>query len=93
MLNIRLSEDLECKLAEEARLAHKSRSELAREALALYLRVRRRRRFLTRMRQAAGALDEAESKVLANESLPLDNEVLTITEAYQDYESGNKWWE
>jgi predicted transcriptional regulator len=92
MLNIRLPIELERKLTEEAKLAQKTRSELAREALALYLRIRQRRRHVARLRQAAAALDEIEAQALADESLPLDNEALAIAEASARYEADDKWW-
>jgi metal-responsive CopG/Arc/MetJ family transcriptional regulator len=92
MLNIRLPIELERKLTEEAKLAQKSRSELAREALKLYLRLCQRRRHLARLRQAAAALYETEAYALAKESLPLDNEALAIAEALENDEDNDKWW-
>lgn len=92
MLNIRLPEELERQLVEEARLTSKSRSQLTREALALYLRVRRRRRFLMRMRRAADAVNDAEALALADESLVFDNEAQAIAEGRGDYDPGEVWW-
>jgi len=55
-ISIRLPEDLENKLGEEAQRAHKKRSELAREAIADYLQRVERERFLADMRRAAQAV-------------------------------------
>lgn len=93
MLNIRLPEELERKLLEEARLTHKSRSEMTREALTLYLRIRRRRRFVARMRLAAAALNGADAAALADESLRFDNEALAVADAHPGYNFREKWWE
>lgn len=92
MLNIRLPEELERKLTEEARQSHKSRSEVAREALVLYLRARRRRRYIDRLRRAAATLREAEARALAEESLPLDEESFAVGEAPASYGGDDKWW-
>jgi Arc/MetJ-type ribon-helix-helix transcriptional regulator len=93
MLHIRLPEPLEQELAQEARNAHKSRSEVAREALSVYLHLRRRRRFMGKLQDAASALDGAEARTLANESLPLDEEALGIPEGGGRYaENVDKWW-
>jgi metal-responsive CopG/Arc/MetJ family transcriptional regulator len=92
MLNIRLPEKLERQLEEEARRSDRSRSEVARDALAFYLRIHRRRRYIERLKQAAALLAEAEARALADEALPLDNEALAVAEAPSEYADGDKWW-
>lgn len=94
MLNIRLPESLNQALAEEARQRHTSRSEVARDALAFYLRAKRRQRFMKQMQQAATRLSEVEARDLAEEGLALDNEVLERAEAYTTREDANTpWWQ
>ncbi|HET7371370.1 MAG TPA: ribbon-helix-helix protein, CopG family [Gammaproteobacteria bacterium] len=92
MLNIRLPEELERKLAEEAEQSRRSRSEIAREALSLYLRAHRRQRYINRLRSAASTLRQAEAIAIAEESLPLDEESLAIAESAVRYDNDDKWW-
>lgn len=85
LLSVRIPKELEKKLDEEAKLAHKKRAELVRDALSAYLRARERGRFLSRLEQAARAMsqDEAartEASEVAEDFLPLDNEALDIAE-------------
>lgn len=86
LLSVRLPKELERKLDEEVKLAHKKRGELVRTALSAYLRARERERFMSELERAARALaqDEGarrETVVLAEEFLPLENEALDIAEA------------
>lgn len=93
VLNIRLPEQLERQLAEEARRSDRSRSEVARDALAFYLRIHRRRRYIERLKRAAALLAEAEARALADEALPLDDEALAVAEAPATYgDNADKWW-
>jgi predicted transcriptional regulator len=93
MLNIRLPDELNQKLVEEARLSHRSRSEVTREALALYLRAHRRRRYIARLQRAAATLREAEARTLAEESLPLDEESFAVGEASENHDANpDRWW-
>lgn len=93
MLNIRLPDSLNQALVEEARQRHTSRSEVARDALAFYLRAKHRQRFMQQMQQAANRLNDVETRHLAAESITLDNEALSVAEAGTDDDSGTPWWQ
>lgn len=79
-LSMRLDDELDALLSREAELGNRSRSEVAREALAAWLAQRERQRFIAQLARAARALDADESRALAAESLPLDNEALLAAE-------------
>lgn len=87
-LSIRLPKDLEDKLAAEARLSHKKRAEVLREALTAHLRALERERFLGKLVQASKAIDREESLAVSEEFLPLDNEALDIAEGRKP---GDPW--
>ena len=101
-LSLRLSEDIEARLARESELEGRSRSEVARQAIAEFLARRERERFMAEMVTAARALaadPEArrEAQELAEESVALDNEALDQAEGRKPGEawpdgSGDKWW-
>jgi predicted transcriptional regulator len=81
-LTIRLSDELEQGLEEEARLSRRPSTELAEEAIAAFLEERRRDRFREALARAANALGrDQEALDLAEEFLPLDNEALELAEA------------
>ena len=84
LLSIRLSKGLDARLSEESRLAKQPKFLIARVALERFLSHRRRERFLARMTRAAQAIYPEGTIALANEALPLDNEVLTLTEDGED---------
>lgn len=102
LLSIRVPKELEKKLAEEAKVSHKKRAQLVREALSAYLRAQERGRFLGEMARAARALatDEGarrEALEIAEESVAFDNEALDIAEGRKPgdpwpEERGEKWW-
>lgn len=85
VLSLRLDEELERLLAQEARRGDVTRSELARQALASFLRERERQRFLDEIARAARALDPDESRTLAEEALPAGNEALLASEPRAKY--------
>jgi metal-responsive CopG/Arc/MetJ family transcriptional regulator len=101
-LSIRLPEELDEKLEQEARLLHKKRSELAREAIAEYIEARERERFMGEFIAEARAVygDETlrrEAQEIAEEFLPFDNEALDAAEGRKPgkslpEEKDNKWW-
>lgn len=79
--NLQLPEDLESRLDEEARRVGVARSEVARTAIAVFLKRRERQRtiaaFVSEARAAyAEPKIRREALALAEEALPLDNEVL-----------------
>lgn len=101
-ISLRLPEELEAKLAQEAKLEGKPRSEIAREAIAEFLARRERERFMAEMVAAARALasdPEArrEAIELAEEAVALDNEALDLAEGRKPGEPwpeelGERWW-
>lgn len=99
-LNIRLTDQLDQQLSHEAQLENRTRSDVARDALAWYLAEIEKKRFMNQL------LDEARTSYsqavihdaaiqMAEESLPLDNEVLAATEQplpAKRLRSAKKWW-
>jgi len=89
-LSLRLPEDLESRLDEEAQREGVARSEVARAAIAEFLDRRERERhiaaFVAEARAAYGdARIRNEALALAEEALPLDNEGLHVAEARGRY--------
>jgi predicted transcriptional regulator len=80
IISLRLSKDLDHKLAREAELANKARSEIAREAIAEYLARLERDRFIAQIARAARARGTEEALAIAHEALPHDNEALDLAE-------------
>jgi len=83
--SLRLPEELESRLGEEARHCGQPRSELIREALEKLLRRREQERFMAGLVAAAEALASdtsarAESLDLAADFLPADSEALALAE-------------
>lgn len=101
-LSLRIPEDLEQRLEEEARHEGVPRSEVARNALSDYLARRERERFMAELVAAAKAMAQnpaamREARELAEEFLPLDNEALDIAEGRKPGEpaadeSDERWW-
>lgn len=96
-LSIRFPDELERKLDEEARLAHKGRSELVREAVQEYVQRREKERFMQgmveEMREWQG--DEAtrrESCELSDAMPDDDLETLTRTEQDAGVDPNQRWW-
>lgn len=102
MLNIRLTDQIEQQLSEEARRENRTRSEIARDALTWYLTEIEKKRFMDQLleeaREAyANENIRQEAKEIAEEFLPLENEALDIAEdpksgKLQHEEPGEKWW-
>lgn len=82
-LSLRLPEDLETKLAQEAEREGCARSDVARQAIADYLVRRERERFMnelvSEMRSMTPAM-RVESLAMAEEALVTDNEALELAE-------------
>lgn len=94
-LSIRLSEELEERLDQEARLRETNRSEVARQALADYLRRSERERFMAELLEEARQLkNDPETLRLVEEWLPIDNEAMEIAEG-RPAGAGEEdpWWE
>lgn len=101
-LNIRLTEQIEQRLTEEAERENKTRSEIARDALTWYLTEIEKKRFMDQLLEEARSAYantniRQEAQAIAEEFLPLENEIL---ERAEDPISGNlttaglseKWW-
>lgn len=101
-ISLRLPEDLDRKLAEEAESAGRPRSEVVRDALAEYLARRERARFMAEFIAEAkkGYADpemRQEAIEMAEESISLSNEALNLAEGRQPGETwpeeqGERWW-
>ena len=101
-ISLRLPEELEARLSEEAELEGKPRSEIAREAIADYLVRRERERFMAELvaEMREWLQDEAavrESRDLAEEAMVTDNEALDLAEGRKPGEPwpeelGERWW-
>ena len=79
ILNMRLDDELDRRLAREAILENQTRSELARAAIANYLAQRERRRFQAALLRAARARGDREAVAIAEEALYTDNEALELS--------------
>ena len=101
-LNIRLTEQIEQRLTEEAERENKTRSEIARDALTWYLTEIEKKRFMDQLLEEArsgyaNSNIRQEAQAIAEEFLPLENEIL---ERVEGPVSGNlttaglseKWW-
>jgi predicted transcriptional regulator len=100
--SLRLPQDLERRLGEEARHCGQPRSELIREALEELLRRREQQRFMAGLVAAAEALasdasGRAEILGVAADFLPADGEALALAEETTSLEltgqpSPQPWW-
>jgi predicted transcriptional regulator len=79
-LNMRLDGALDRRLQREAELQDRTRSDVARQAIASFLAQRERQRFLDEIARAARRGSEREAVALAEEALETDNEALAIAE-------------
>jgi len=96
-LSIRLPDDLDVALSREAELEAKSRSELARKAIAEYLQRLEKDRFMAKL-TAEAKLAYADPKIF-QESLEIaevtvDSGLDAIIEAErkEGIDPGEKWW-
>lgn len=80
-LNMRLDDDLEARLAREASLLDRTRSDLARTALEAYLAHCERQRFQAEILRAARARGDKEAIAAVAEALYTDNESFDLTQA------------
>jgi len=91
--SLRLPEDLESRLDEEARREGLARSEVARTAIAEFLERRERARYMAAFVAEARAAYanpkiRKEALTLVEEALPLDNEGLRVAESRGPYRAG-----
>lgn len=81
-VSIRLPDDVALSLNREAERTQRAKSEIARDAIADYLKRQERGRFLAEIARAARAGSKSEAFDFADEALPLDNEALEQTERF-----------
>jgi predicted transcriptional regulator len=101
-LNIRLTEQIEQRLSEEAERENKTRSEIARDALNWYLLEIEKKRFMDQLLEEARAAYSndsirQEAQAMAEEFLPVENAMLENVEGrisgdLSHAESPEKWW-
>lgn len=97
-ISVRLPEDVERKLQEEARISRKNRSELVREAVGEYLTRRERERLLAGMAEAAKNLysdPDARDEGLeaAEDGLEEWLDDIEREERSAGADPNEKWWE
>lgn len=81
LVSIRLPDEVENRLAQEAERARRPKSEIAREAIVEYLKRLERDRFLGEIARASRSREDEEALEFAEEALSLDNEALAIAES------------
>ncbi|QTF91967.1 ribbon-helix-helix protein, CopG family [Halomonas sp. BM-2019] len=96
-LSIRFPEDLERRLDEEARLAHKGRSELVREAVQEYVLRLERERFMEEMVREMHEWQgdpnaRRESDNMSDEMPDDDLDALIRTEREIGVDPDERWW-
>lgn len=96
-ISLRLPEEIETRLAEEARLEGRPRSEVVREAIVEYITRRERERFMEEMVAAARALAaDAESRremlEIAEDTVDDGLDAIIAEERAAGIEPGEKWW-
>ncbi|MGH8203923.1 MAG: ribbon-helix-helix protein, CopG family [Steroidobacteraceae bacterium] len=92
--SLRLPENLESRLDEEARREGVARSEIARTAIAEFLERKERQRYIAAfVIEARAAYADPrirkEALALAEEAVPLDNEGLRVAETRVSYRDGS----
>jgi predicted transcriptional regulator len=80
LISIRLSDEIEARLAREAERLRSPKSEIARDAIVDYLKRLETQRFLDDIALAARARGTHEALSIAEEALVLDNEALEATD-------------
>lgn len=81
LISIRLPDEIEADLSDEAERSQRAKSEIVRDAIVDYLKRQERARFLAKIARAARAVGDSEAMAMAEEALPGDNEALEIAEA------------
>jgi metal-responsive CopG/Arc/MetJ family transcriptional regulator len=96
-LSVRLPDDVENLLEKEAVLAHKSRSELVREAITEYVVQRERKRFMEEMvdeaRRAYADSDiREEAQAISEEAVDDGLDAIIDEERAAGIDPDEKWW-
>ncbi len=81
LISLRLSDDLTALLNQEAKVSKRAKSEIARTAIADYLKKEERERFIAEYVKSAMDRDPTEALEMAEEFLPLENEALALNES------------
>lgn len=89
-ISIRIPDDLDQRLTEEAELENRARSDIARDALLWYLEAMEKQRFMQTILNDAQRLTESDTVGVSEEFLKLDNEALTIGEPRGRYNPRKK---
>lgn len=81
LISLRLPDDLDALLNREAKASQRAKSEIARTAIADYLKNQERERFMAAYVRSIATRDPAEALAMAEEFLPLENEALALAES------------
>lgn len=81
LISLRLPDDLDALLNQEAKASQRAKSEIARTAIADYLKRQERQRFMAAYVRSIVSRDPAEALAVAEEFLPLENEALALAES------------
>lgn len=81
LISLRLPDDLDALLNQEAKASQRAKSEIARTAIADYLKKQERERFMTAYVRSIASRDPSEALAMAEEFLPLENEALALAES------------
>jgi len=99
-ISIRLPEDIEQQLNEEARFSDKNRSELVREAVGEYLTRKQKERLITEMKNAATALYADSEATAESRQIQQDFDAVDTTQQQLETEEraagidpDKKWWD
>ncbi len=76
-----MPDDLDTLLNQEAKASKRAKSEIARTAIADYLKKQERERYMAAYIKSAIARDPKEALEMAEEFLPLENEALALAES------------
>jgi predicted transcriptional regulator len=79
LVSIRLPDDVEAQLANEAARTQRPKSEIARDAIVDYLARSERDRFFAEIARAARERGSADALTAAAAAVPLDNEALALS--------------
>jgi len=96
-LSLRLPDDFDTRLEEEARLAGKTRSEIARQAIAEFLERREKERFMAELveearRAYADPAIRKEALEIANDTVDDGLDQVIADERAAGIDPGEKWW-
>ena len=96
-ISLRLPDDIEARLAEEARIEGLPRSEVVREAIAEYIARRERERFMEEMVAAARAMSadpesRRETLEIAEDMVDDGLDAIIAEERAAGIDPDEKWW-